>query len=104
MHWLIESAVEAARKSPGQQRLTALIVAAGCILQPLSVDRKGAQKTLEQSGYTHIQTSSKIQWWACPDFNLMRTGFTATNPRGNIMNGVVCSGPRSPSINIKPSP
>jgi hypothetical protein len=104
MHWLTTSAVEVARKTTGQQKLTALIVAAGCILQPLSVDHNGAQKTLKQSGYTHIQTSSKIQWWACPDFNFRRTGFTAKDPRGSAVNGVVCSGPRSPSINIKPSP
>jgi hypothetical protein len=99
---ILEQLVEAAKNSTGEQRFTALFLAAALIFQPFSTDRKGAQKTLEQNGYSQIQTSGKPQYWACPQFSLIRTGFTANDPAGKPVHGAVCEVPRSPTIVITP--
>jgi len=50
-----------------------------------------ATMTLRQAGYTDIRTTG---WdpFSCGEDDMFTTGFTATNPRGDTVSGVVCCG------------
>lgn len=50
-----------------------------------------AQKTLEDNGYTHVQTTG-YRWFTCDNHDLFSTGFTAVSPSGKPVSGAVCSG------------
>jgi hypothetical protein len=50
-----------------------------------------ANKALTAMGFTDIQTTG-YKWFACSDDDWYHTGFTATNPQGMQVSGVVCSG------------
>jgi hypothetical protein len=60
-------------------------MAAGCS------DPKTAKKTLENSGYTNIELGG-YSFFGCSDGDRFSTKFTATNPNGVTVSGVVCSG------------
>ena len=55
-------------------------------------DAKGATKTLQDQGYTDIQTKGRA-WFTCGKYYLWHTKFEATNPAGTQKtSGVVCNG------------
>jgi hypothetical protein len=49
------------------------------------------KSTLDQAGYTDVQTTGYAMA-ACSDDDQYHTGFVATNPLGNRVHGVVCCG------------
>ncbi len=50
-----------------------------------------ANKALSAMGFTNIHVTG-YKWFACSDDDWYHTGFIATNPNGQQVNGVVCSG------------
>lgn len=54
-------------------------------------DQKTAKKTLENSRYTDIELGG-YSFFGCSKEDTFSTKFTATNPNGVIVSGVVCSG------------
>lgn len=67
-----------------------LILAAALMMSACS-DPNGATKALHDQGYKDIQ----ITGWAifgCDEKDQFSTGFVATGPSGNRVEGVVCSG------------
>lgn len=65
--------------------LAAMLAVAGC------TDPKRATKALEGMGYTNI-TITGYSVFGCSDSEAMRTGFVATDQRGNRVTGTFCSG------------
>lgn len=63
------------------------------IIAPLSgcTSRKDANHALKSAGYTDIKTNG-YAWFACSKDDFHHTKFTATNVRGKIVSGTVCSG------------
>lgn len=54
-------------------------------------DAPKATRTLEQAGYTDIETRG-YSFFGCGEDDTFRTKFTAKNPAGQKVDGVVCSG------------
>ena len=54
-------------------------------------NESGARQTLENHGFTNIVTTG---WspFSCDEKDFSSTGFTATNPVGKRVSGVVCCG------------
>lgn len=50
-----------------------------------------AERALTGAGYSNIQTHG-FDLFACSDSDFYSTKFTATNPAGKPVSGVVCSG------------
>ena len=50
-----------------------------------------ATRALQGAGYTNIQTGG-YKWFSCGQDDFYHTKFTATNPAGRTVSGVVCSG------------
>lgn len=50
-----------------------------------------AIRALDGAGYTQIEIGS-YSWFACGSEDFYSTKFTATNPLGKRVSGVVCSG------------
>lgn len=50
-----------------------------------------AKHALSKAGYTEIQTGD-YDWFACGSSDFYSTKFTAKNPIGQSVNGVVCTG------------
>lgn len=48
-------------------------------------------RTLKASGYSNISTTG-FEMFACGEHDNFSTGFTATNPAGQRVSGVVCCG------------
>lgn len=64
--------------------LTLLVGLAACANEPAT------RRTLEASGFTDVRITDS--WWGCSQSDLYWTGFAATNPRGQRVEGVVCCG------------
>jgi hypothetical protein len=54
-------------------------------------DANEARRTLENAGYTDIQTTG-YAWTGCGKDDRVHTGFTAKGPTGKRIEGVVCAG------------
>lgn len=54
-------------------------------------DEAATISTLDQSGFTDIQTTG-YSWFSCSDSDAFHTAFTAKNPLGKPVSGVVCCG------------
>jgi hypothetical protein len=54
-------------------------------------DDENTVRTLKASGFTDIQTTGYAAF-ACSDSDTFHTGFRAKNPRGDVVEGVVCCG------------
>ena len=52
---------------------------------------KDTNHALTSAGYTNIKTNG-YAWFACAKDDFYRTKFTATNVRGKVVTGTVCSG------------
>lgn len=63
----------------------AAVSLAGCTNAP------SATRTLEKAGYTDVETTG-YKVFGCGDDDDFHTGFRATNPRGERVEGVVCGG------------
>lgn len=50
-----------------------------------------AYRALDNAGYSDIKTTG-YSWFACGQDDWYSTGFTATNPKGKVVSGTVCSG------------
>lgn len=50
-----------------------------------------AIRILEQNGYTNIQMTG-YSFFACSEDDTFATGFQATSPTGQVVEGTVCSG------------
>jgi hypothetical protein len=53
-------------------------------------DQKGAQRVLEEQGYTDIKTTG-YSFFACSENDTFATGFEAMSPAGKSVKGTVCS-------------
>mgnify|MGYP001567350067 FL=1 len=51
-----------------------------------------ALRALRASGYRDVQLSTDYPWFACGKDDDYATAFTATNPVGERVTGVVCCG------------
>ena len=58
---------------------------AGCTSEP------DARRALESEGFTDIEITG-YRWFGCGRDDQYQTGFSAINPRGKRIEGVVCSG------------
>ncbi|QRE00163.1 hypothetical protein [Burkholderia phage BCSR5] len=72
-----------------------LIATAACIVLSAAfltgcTDSSKAKQTLEAAGYTDIQITG-YDVFACSKDDTFHTGFTARNPRGQFVEGTVCS-------------
>jgi hypothetical protein len=54
-------------------------------------DEQSSVRTLRNAGYSDIEVGG-YEMFACSDSDTFSTKFTATNPRGERVNGVVCCG------------
>ncbi len=61
----------------------ALLGAVGCTAPDRSMD------TLAAEGFTDVELTGYV-YWSCSEQYPLRTGFVATNPRGERVEGVVC--------------
>jgi len=50
-----------------------------------------AERALYSAGYTYVEVGG-FDMFACGDGDFYHTKFTATNPQGKRVSGVVCSG------------
>lgn len=67
------------------------LILAALLLAGCGADESNSRRTLESSGYTEIS----ITGWApltCGKDDTFSTGFTAKNPQGRRVSGVVCCG------------
>ena len=62
-----------------------LLILAGC------TNSNDAERALSGAGYKNIQTGG-YAWFDCSKDDFYHTEFTATNPSGQTVTGVVCSG------------
>lgn len=53
--------------------------------------RKDAEHALTSAGFTNIETHG-YAFYGCGEKDEFKTKFTATNPQGKRVSGVVCSG------------
>lgn len=53
--------------------------------------RKDAESALTSAGFTKIETQG-YSFFGCGDDDTFKTKFTAQNPQGKQVSGVVCSG------------
>jgi hypothetical protein len=85
---LAAARITRAAKVAGLSLLIATPLAlAGC------VDHDGAKKALSAYGFTDAVTSKPSFWVSgCSDRDHYATAFTATNPQGARVSGVVCAG------------
>lgn len=54
-------------------------------------DAASTRATLHSAGYTDV-TTGDYDWFACSDSDAFSTTFTAKNPLGQTVSGVVCCG------------
>ena len=54
-------------------------------------DEDASKSALKNSGYSEI-TFSGYLWFACSDDDMFHTAFSAKNPKGDLVSGVVCCG------------
>lgn len=71
-------------------RMGLIFVALICLLNACT-NKDDATRALQNSGYTNIQIDG-YGWFACGKDDFYHTKFTATNPVGQQVDGVVCSG------------
>lgn len=54
-------------------------------------DDEGSRKTLDNYGFTNVNLTGYVPF-TCGDDYTFSTGFTALNPQGKSVSGVVCCG------------
>lgn len=70
-----------------------LILSLGLVLGLFTgcTDKETTKLVLDRKGYTNI-TFTGYDWFGCSKGDLFRTQFKATDPNGNNIKGVGCSG------------
>lgn len=72
--------------------LFAFVLAGSCALIPVCcTSEERAGETLQKAGYTKIETRG-YGWFACDGNDRFSTLFSAVNPLGKRVEGVVCCG------------
>lgn len=71
--------------------LKRLALVAALLLVPACTDEDATRSTLGKAGYTHVQTTG-YSWGECGKDDNTATGFVATNPLGQRVEGTVCCG------------
>ena len=54
-------------------------------------DEQTAKRVLEEQGYSEVRTTGWA-WLSCGKDDTFKTGFVARSPKGNKVEGAVCSG------------
>jgi hypothetical protein len=65
--------------------LAVIVLALGC------TDDSGSTNALKSAGYSNIKLTG-YSFFSCSDSDTFATGFVATNPVGQRVNGAVCCG------------
>lgn len=68
-----------------------LLIVLTVILVGCFSSNEDATSTLRKAGYTDIKTTG-LRPLSCGENDISRTGFTAKNPLGQEVDGVVCCG------------
>jgi hypothetical protein len=71
--------------------VTAIIVGAAALLLTSCTDASSTRRTLEDSGFTDIRVGG-YAFFGCSKDDTFSTTFSAKNPQGRAVNGVVCCG------------
>lgn len=69
----------------------ALFVALVALCVSCDIDPSRYYETLDASGFTDIRLTG-FEWFRCGDNDSYVSGFTAKNPKGKPVSGVVCCG------------
>ena len=73
--------------------MKALIAIVLCVILLSSCSGASASEILlEEQGYTNVEITG-FNLFACSEDDMYRYNFTATNPNGKQVKGVVCSAP-----------
>lgn len=67
-----------------------IVVATIALMMAACSDAPTAQRVLANQGFRNIQTTG-YSWFGCSKDDFYSTGFVATAPNGNRVEGVVCS-------------
>ena len=67
------------------------LVAAFLLLAGCTTSDEEVRQTLDNAGFTDVTVTGSALW-VCGEHDKMGNGFTATNPRGKRVKGVVCCG------------
>ena len=76
------------------QKIVSSLFIAAVVIAPLLVactNEPRAREVLDEQGFTDVTITGYV-WAACSDDDATHTGFTATNPKGKKVSGVVCCG------------
>ena len=74
------------------KKLTVIILITCLVICLINcVDGSNATRILNENGYTNV-TITGYNFFACAKDDTLHTGFSATSPSGNKINGTVCSG------------
>jgi hypothetical protein len=65
----------------------AMVLTAACV----GTDNDGSRRTLDAAGYSNIELTG-YKWYGCGQDDSYHTAFSATNPAGKRVSGVVCCG------------
>lgn len=68
-----------------------IILALAIVAFTACTDAKTARNALDSAGFTDIETGGYAPL-ACSEDDFSHTKFTATNPQGKRVSGVVCAG------------
>lgn len=71
--------------------LAALTYTAPLLALTSCTDENATRRTLEASGYSEVRIRPKVTT-GCGEHDLYWTGFEASNPRGQRVQGTVCCG------------
>lgn len=68
-----------------------LLLALLCLSLTACYSTNDAEKALTAAGFTDINVTGPAPF-SCSDGDTFKTGFTARNPKGEVVSGAVCSG------------
>lgn len=96
------------RKSTNAGILVAIVLGALVFVMFLGADGcngctdpESSRDALQKAGYTDIQIKEGYQFLECGEDDTFATGFIATNPRGQRVEGTVCCGLLSKGCTIR---
>ncbi|MBU0860057.1 MAG: hypothetical protein KJ667_08970 [Alphaproteobacteria bacterium] len=73
--------------------LASVFAWAALFMNPYMTDPEGARDTLDSHGFTDIETKGRPMFLSCGGGgDLWKTEFTARNPQGKEVSGIVCKG------------
>lgn len=72
------------------KRTVTLLLAVACICMGCT-DEEATRKALDSQGFTSVQIGGYAPY-SCSDSDVTATKFTANNPQGKHVEGVVCCG------------